>query len=183
MMRCDLLGPVAAYGSDGRTIPLGGAMIRGLFARLALSANRVVPVDQLLHDLWDESSTDTGPPALRVQVPRLRSALAPDGGLLVTSRPGYMLAVADEDVDALRCERLVAAAHAQRSGGHAQAADDFRSALCCSWDRHCKGYTAVLRSSGPRLEGLGSPPSRAGCTPSWRAAGTESQSPSWKLDG
>ena len=129
-VRIQLLGPVEATRDDGTAIQLGGVMVRGLLARLALTPRRVVPIDSLIDDLWGEERSEIGRPALRVHVSRLRAALKPADDLVVTKPPGYLLAVDDDAVDAGRLERVVAAARRDAAAGNAEwAAEKFRTAL------------------------------------------------------
>ena len=154
----------------------------GAFRLAALSANRVVSVDALLEDLWHDDAKDIGPPALRVHVSRLRSLLSPDQGVLVTKTPGYLLAVAPDDVDAVRCEELVAAAHASAAGGdHGRAAEQFRAAVSLFTGPPLHGLTQpYFVGAIAHLDGLRNSPWRDGCMPTSHAGATGSWCPSWK---
>jgi DNA-binding SARP family transcriptional activator len=46
-----ILGSLEVY-DNGRPLPLGGHQQRALLALLLLRANRVVPVDEIVEDLW-----------------------------------------------------------------------------------------------------------------------------------
>lgn len=112
-----LLGPVAAWDPQGTPVALGAPRHREVLGRLLVARGRVVPVDRLVADLWDE------PPAgavgaVRTFVAALRRALEPGRAprqasrLLVTQGPGYMLRAARDAVDAWRFEETVARAGA-----------------------------------------------------------------------
>ena len=58
---------------------------------LLLSANRVLPTERLIDDLWGDSPPDTARAALQVYVAGLRKALGSDGAALRTRAPGYVL--------------------------------------------------------------------------------------------
>lgn len=109
-----VLGPVTAHGPAGE-IPIRGARPRAVLARLLVAHGRVVPVDQLVDDLW-ERPPDGAVGALRTFVGDLRRSLEPDrpprraSALLVTEPPGYALRAAAADVDALVFESAVTAA-------------------------------------------------------------------------
>ncbi|NBH04993.1 helix-turn-helix domain-containing protein, partial [Amycolatopsis sp. SID8362] len=104
-MRVALLGPLRAAEDDGTPIDIGGARLRMLLARLALDAGRAVPADALVDGLWGGEPPSDAANALQSLVSRLRKALP----VAVESGPGgYRLAVAREDVDAERFERLAA---------------------------------------------------------------------------
>lgn len=113
-IRFGVLGPVVAEDEAGRPVALKGPMHRALLARLLVARGRVVLVTDLVDDLW------VAPPAgavaaVRTFVAALRRALEPGrpprapAALLVTRGPGYALQPADDDVDAWRFERAVAA--------------------------------------------------------------------------
>ncbi len=113
-VRFGVLGPVVAWSSTGAPVDLRGPRHRAVLARLLVARGRVVPVDRLVDDLWDDP-----PPgavsALRTFVAALRRALEPDRAprtpprLLVTEGPGYALRVAADAVDAWRFEAVVGA--------------------------------------------------------------------------
>lgn len=106
-----VLGPVTA-ARGGAALALKGPMHRAVLARLIVARRRVVSVDRLVVDLWDEP-----PPravgALRTFVGDLRRVLEPDrppraaARLLVTEGVGYALRASS--VDAWRFEEAVAA--------------------------------------------------------------------------
>ena len=128
-MEFRILGPIEAY-DDGLALELGGLRERTLLARLLLSANRVVPADRLADDLWSGHPPGHSMATLRVYISRLRRVLGPRAGILETQAPGYRLNVADDQLDAIRFERLVRAADAQLSAGQPeQAAVSLREAL------------------------------------------------------
>ena len=111
-----LLGPLEVRAADG-PLPLGAPKQRALLALLVLNANRVVPRDRLISELWGDSPPETAVKAVQVYVSRLRKLLPAD--TLVTQAPGYVLRAAPESVDLRRFERLV---------GEARDADAARAA-------------------------------------------------------
>ncbi|MET8340669.1 BTAD domain-containing putative transcriptional regulator [Streptosporangium canum] len=108
-MRVAVLGPVQVSADDGTPIDVGGARLRGLLARLALSAGQVVQAESLVDALWGEHPPAGAAKALHALVYRLRKAL---GSVAVESvATGYRLRVRAEDVDANRFEDLAARGH------------------------------------------------------------------------
>jgi predicted ATPase/DNA-binding SARP family transcriptional activator len=104
-VRVALLGPTTVEADDGTPVDIGGARVRMLLARLALDPGRPVPTTTLIDDLWGEQPPADASNALQSLVSRLRKVF-PD----VTLEPGgYRLAIAREDVDVFRFERLRAA--------------------------------------------------------------------------
>jgi predicted ATPase/DNA-binding SARP family transcriptional activator len=103
-----LLGPVEARVGD-RVVPLTGARQRLVLAMLLLDANRLVPADRLIDELWGADLPKDPRGALRTQISRLRRALGPAGGELVTEGGGYRLSIRRGQLDAARFEDALAA--------------------------------------------------------------------------
>jgi predicted ATPase/DNA-binding SARP family transcriptional activator len=123
-----VLGPLRVQADDGRTVEVGGARLRALLCRLALSANTVVTVDALIDSLWGEAPPAGATNALQSLVSRLRRAL-PEGA--VESLPaGYRLAA---EVDADLFERLTSQGRQALSGGDAAAAADLLADSLSLW--------------------------------------------------
>jgi DNA-binding SARP family transcriptional activator len=126
-----LLGPLEAT-VGGAELALGGARQRIVLAALALNANRVTPVAQLIDAVWSSSP----PPTVRSQVQICISALrklfvdAHAPWAIRTRAPGYLLEIAAEDLDSERFGALVATAKRQAAAGStAEAATTLRDAL------------------------------------------------------
>jgi DNA-binding SARP family transcriptional activator len=107
-----LLGPLEVRDGD-RVVALGGVKQRALLALLLLNANRVVPRDRLIDELWGEDPPKTALASVQVYVSRLRKLLLP--GVLVTRAPGYTLEVEPDALDLARFELLLAEARGARS--------------------------------------------------------------------
>src|SRR6266536_3014702 len=131
-MEICLLGPLEVH-SQGRAVDVAGRRLRLLLAILALQPGQVVAAERLIDLLWEEASQPADPAnALQALVSRLRRVLeAASSGDRLSSRPsGYFLAVAPDQVDALRFERLCRDGHeALAAGRHLQAAATLREAL------------------------------------------------------
>jgi DNA-binding SARP family transcriptional activator len=98
-----ILGPFEVR--DGSApVRLGGRKPRALLARLALDANRTVPAERLIEDLWGEDAPDTAAKMVQIHVSQLRKALP--AGVLVTRPGGYALVAEPESIDLARFERL-----------------------------------------------------------------------------
>ena len=109
-MEFRILGPLQVL-AEGRDVPLGGAKQRALLALLLLDPNRVVSRDRLIDELWHADPPETASTALQVYVSQLRKALGRD--LIRTQAPGYVIRVADGELDLHRFEALVATARAE----------------------------------------------------------------------
>ncbi|URM94346.1 tetratricopeptide repeat protein [Actinomadura madurae] len=127
-MRFGILGPVEVV-NDGAAVPVGGPTVRALLAMLLLDAGRVVPAERLIDGLYGEAPPSGAANALQSQVSRLRRGLG-DAGLVEGLPAGYRIAVAREDVDVHRFQRLAQdAGQALADGRHATAATLFEEAL------------------------------------------------------
>src|SRR4051812_48383597 len=107
-----VLGPVTAAYPDDRPLNLKGPMHRAVLGRLLVARRRVVPVTDLVTDLWVAPPAGALP-AVRTFVAALRRAIEPDrtprvpARILVTEGPGYALRTAPAAVDAWRFEDAV----------------------------------------------------------------------------
>ena len=102
-----LLGPLEVRRS-GEVVAFGGHGPRSLLALLLLYRGTVVSVDRIVDELWGEAAPRTARHMVEVYVSKVRKVLGRD--VVVTRPPGYLLAVATEEVDADRFERLLAEA-------------------------------------------------------------------------
>lgn len=106
-VRIAVLGPLAMWAADGTPLDVRGVRLRGLLARLALSAGRPVSVETLVDGLWGSEAPSAN--ALQSLVSRLRAGLpATESSVSVQSGPaGYTLTMGADCVDALQFEDLV----------------------------------------------------------------------------
>ncbi len=106
-MEFRLLGPLELWNGD-RSIRIAGAKERALLAILLLNANRTVPVERLIDDLWGDEPAETAKSSLQVRVSNLRKALRSGAPNLVVTVPGgYVAQVEPEQLDLHRFERLL----------------------------------------------------------------------------
>ena len=120
-IRIGILGTLEVRDSAGRTLPLGGARLRSLLIRLAISDGRAVAVDRLAADLWPGDGPADAVNAVQALVSRLRAAAGKD---VVEHGPaGYRLTVPSGEIDAWAFERLVANARARIAAGDGSAGD------------------------------------------------------------
>jgi DNA-binding SARP family transcriptional activator/WD40 repeat protein len=101
-MGIDLLGPVLVGGANAAL----GHRDRVVLSALALEPGEVLSPERLADALWGETPPKSWPKVVQGSMMRLRRALGP--GAIETTSGGYRLTVADDDVDTLRFERLVA---------------------------------------------------------------------------
>ncbi|WP_433428756.1 BTAD domain-containing putative transcriptional regulator [Nonomuraea sp. CA-141351] len=105
-LRVRLLGTLEVCRGDA-VVAVPGARLRGLIARLALAGGRPVETGVLVDALWPQELPADPANALQSLVSRLRRLLD-EAGAVTQSEDGYRLGVTDDDVDALRFERLAA---------------------------------------------------------------------------
>ncbi|MFG3705947.1 BTAD domain-containing putative transcriptional regulator [Micromonospora sp. NPDC047670] len=117
-----MLGPLEIQ--DGpQLLALGTPRVRTVCAILLVRPGSVVSVEQFVDELWPDRPPADARALVRGYLSRLRQALrrGPSGpagaGLLVTHKPGYLLRVAEHELDRHRFERLTAAARAARDAG------------------------------------------------------------------
>ncbi|WP_198347611.1 BTAD domain-containing putative transcriptional regulator [Nocardia terrae] len=114
MVTFEVLGPLRARDERG-PLALKGPRHRALLARLLIAHGRVVPLAQLIGDLWEQPPRDPNG-TIQTFVSDLRRILEParrprePARLLVTAAPGYALRLAADRVDAGRFEALVRSA-------------------------------------------------------------------------
>ena len=125
LVRVSVLGATEAWRGEQRLL-LGSRKRRALVAALALSGGRPVSVDALVDLLWGDSPPDGVAGTLQVYVSGLRRVIEPERAprtpatvLASRVRPGYALALSQDDLDAGRFE--------PRGGRLAPAAD----CVCC----------------------------------------------------
>jgi predicted ATPase/DNA-binding SARP family transcriptional activator len=120
-----MLGPLTVRADDGTPVEVTGARLRTLLILLALDPGRVVTLGTLVDGVWGADPPAEAANALQALVSRLRRT-----GLTIESRPtGYRLAVAADDVDTCRFERLAAAGHATLASDPVATATALREAL------------------------------------------------------
>jgi WD40 repeat protein/DNA-binding SARP family transcriptional activator len=122
--------------ADGEPIRLGGPKQRSVLAMLLLQANRMVPLEQLASDLYDESVPPTASAQIRDHVSQLRKLLDPGyrpgavAQLIETRQPGYVMHLNQEQLDASRFEWLLAEATGALGRGEFDlASQELRDAL------------------------------------------------------
>ncbi|MFD4637347.1 BTAD domain-containing putative transcriptional regulator [Lentzea sp. NPDC058436] len=139
-----LLGPLEVIYS-GKPVKVGGARQRKLLAILLINANRVVSVDQLVDELWQDP-----PRSVRQQIHNavggLRRSLADAAGevRIVRTDVGYRLEVLPESIDFQRFSDLARRADSAKARGELSAAIEQLDAALSAW-------------RGDALSGLDSP--------------------------
>lgn len=150
-MELRILGPLE-IAAEGRLVKLGGPRERIVLAMLALRANRVTSVEQLVDAVWGEMPPSTARGQIQGCISGLRKVFD-DAGLpnaIQTRAGGYALTVAEDGLDSERFGKLVAQAHRQAA------------------DQQLTEAAAALRAAlglwrGPALSGVQSDLVQRGC--------------------
>lgn len=115
-----LLGPLTAR-LDGRELPLGPRKQRLVLATLLARPNTSVPVGVLTDAVWPDDPPRTARKNLQVYVSAVRALLGPagDGGRdrVVHGCGGYLLRIAEDELDTLRFGALARAGRAAAGRG------------------------------------------------------------------
>ncbi|HKN51706.1 MAG TPA: BTAD domain-containing putative transcriptional regulator [Amycolatopsis sp.] len=153
-----VLGSVEAVGPRGPA-GLHGTRQRAVLGMLALHAGTVLAIPRLIDLLWGEDPPRTAVKTLHSHVARIRQALEDCGfpQVLHTRKPGYVLDIDPDTVDACRFERLVRAARAATSASETATAlrtglalwrgDAFADAGLDGWGRRELDRLQELRRS------------------------------------
>src|SRR5689334_17599309 len=106
MLEIRVLGPLEVL-ADGRSCPLPGSGEQAVLALLALDAGHVVSAGALIDGSWADRPPANPANALQLRVSKLRRTLQTAGldDVVVTRRPGYLLDVDPDAVDAHRFAR------------------------------------------------------------------------------
>jgi DNA-binding SARP family transcriptional activator len=136
-MEFRILGPLEVLGDDA-PLKLGGPKQRAVLAYLILRANRVVPADLLIDELWGDDPPETARNTLQTYVYRLRKVLG--DARIEAGSGGYLLHAEPDEIDAAHFEALLK---------HAKA----------SIDRHvprrfCRGHLHPGPHAGRRERGV-----------------------------
>jgi DNA-binding SARP family transcriptional activator len=125
-----VLGPLEVR-VDGSSWDVRGGRERMLLAMLLTAPGRVFPVSSLVAGLWGDDPPGGADKAVQTYVSRLRGSLPGHGdGLVLTRSPGYVVAVAPDQVDAERFRRLAAQGRDQLTARRAaEAAASLQAAL------------------------------------------------------
>ncbi|MFC6008863.1 BTAD domain-containing putative transcriptional regulator [Angustibacter luteus] len=127
-MQIGYLGPLEVHDGE-RLVVVPGVRLRRLLGRLVLDVGRAVSPRALTDAVWPDDVPADPVNALQSLVSRLRRALG-DGRLIEQTPAGYRLALAPQDVDAVRFSRLATAGRdALRRGADDEAAVTLREAL------------------------------------------------------
>jgi DNA-binding SARP family transcriptional activator len=126
-----LLGPLVVRRGDV-TLPVAPGKQRAVLAALLLSADRVVPLDELTEVLWGSAPPPSARVSLQNHVMRLRKSLGANARIR-THRNGYEIRVGESELDISRFEAHLAAARSAAGDGSWEAAAEQARAGLALW--------------------------------------------------
>jgi DNA-binding SARP family transcriptional activator/tetratricopeptide (TPR) repeat protein len=142
-MEFRLAGPVEVV-LNGEPVAITAARQEIVLTMLLLEANHVISVSRLVDALWEEAPPRTAKNQIQITVSALRSLLGdPEGSIIVTRSPGYLIRIPDEALDLKRFEQLAA------DGASAAAEHRRPEAVLC-----LRSALALWR--GPAMDGVAS---------------------------
>jgi DNA-binding SARP family transcriptional activator/tetratricopeptide (TPR) repeat protein len=132
-MRFRILGPLEVW-ADGEWQPITAEKWRSLLACLLLRANQIVSTEVLVDELWGDVPPARAKNLISIYVLRLRRLLGDnDGRLLAFRSPGYILNLAEGDLDTARFDSLVTDGRQALDGGDPPRAATLLSAGLDLW--------------------------------------------------
>ncbi len=156
-MHVQILGPLRA-GHEGQWFRLPGRRSQVIMAVLALEVNRVMPMERLIDAVWEDSPPSTARGQVQICLSALRRIFTSRdlASPFETHPSGYLLRVADGQLDVDVFGRLVAEARSISAGGDlASAAERLRAALALWGGPALAGLPGrVIDAGRKRLEEL-----------------------------
>jgi len=133
-MHFALLGPLTVVDNAGDEVTLVAARQRSLLTCLLVHANTAVSIDTLIDVLWDGRRPSSPETTVRSAVMRLRRSLGPSlADRIAAQPPGYLIRVADSELDAACFETLCREASAMLRAEQWSAAEEAASQALELW--------------------------------------------------
>lgn len=130
-MQFRILGPLEV-AAEGAPVDVGGPKPRALLAALLVQPGTVMSTDRLIQVVWGDEPPAAALNTLRAYVSRLRTALGAPVRLQHRA-PGYVLDVADGELDAAEFVHLLAAAREHGAAGEHHRVVDILDAALALW--------------------------------------------------
>jgi DNA-binding SARP family transcriptional activator len=134
-VRFSVLGPLEV-SHDGQTCTPSAPKVRQVLALLLLRANQIVSLDSLIEELWGNNPPQSAVTTTQTYIYQLRKTITRYAGprvaeeMIVTTPPGYLVRISDEQLDYRMFDRMMAQARALYEDGQIQlAAERLRAAL------------------------------------------------------
>jgi DNA-binding SARP family transcriptional activator len=152
-----VLGPLRVLRTGGEPVPLPGQRQRRTLATLLLTPNRTVGLRQLIDAVWDDRPPPTAKRQIQNCISGLRRELACPGApepAIVVDGAGYLIRLADGQLDAEVFRDLSVRGRAMAAAGNAEGAvDALRAALQLWRGNALEGLTGrALEAGASRLD-------------------------------
>lgn len=138
MPEVKVLGNLEILKNDRAFTP-SAPMVRRVLALLAFRANKIVPVESFIEELWDDNPPKCARMTVRSYIYQLRKMFISEGlrdageELLITRVPGYLLRLTEYARDLDTFERLAAVGRAELDRGHPHRAAELLSQALDLW--------------------------------------------------
>lgn len=142
-----LLGPLEVCGGNGTSLRIPPGRQQTILSALLLDANRVVAMERLIDIVWGDEPPQTARTQIQICVSQLRGSLDSVGlaETILTKPPGYLLRVAQGQLDLGRFTTAVADAEAAVARGEdSEASQLLRTALALWQGPALSGTTSRL---------------------------------------
>lgn len=127
MLRFNLLGPLEAVRGDRMCRP-SAPKVRSVLALLLARSNYLVGIDSIIDELWGAEPPRSAMTTAQTYIYHLRQRMMSTGVIadaeevVVTSAPGYVLRIGEDQIDAVRFQKLSDRGRELLEDGHAEAA-------------------------------------------------------------
>lgn len=133
-MKFGILGPLSVVDGDDQPVTITAHKLEVLLSTLLIRAGQVVSFDHLVTEVWNHNPPRRATDSMYVYISQLRKSLSragEDGRQIIQTRtPGYLLDLADGELDLHAFQRLVnQGRNAARERRHGAAAEAFGAAL------------------------------------------------------
>jgi YVTN family beta-propeller protein len=149
-----ILGPLDVR-AGGRSIQLGAAKQRAVLALLLLRAGEVVPMDQIIDELWGDNPPASAVKLVQTYVSRLRKELAGAGDdVILTRAPGYIAEVEAGELDVARFVSSIAEARRAASDGRREEASNLFAEALAMWRGRPAEDVVLQRNADAEIDRL-----------------------------
>ncbi|MFI1400463.1 AfsR/SARP family transcriptional regulator [Streptomyces sp. NPDC020681] len=151
-----LLGSLEVSGSGGKSLRIPPGRQQTILSALLLEANRVVAMERLIDIVWDDEPPSTARTQIQICVSQLRGSFERIGlaETILTQPPGYLLRVAEGELDlALFTAAVASSAAAAAQREDTKASQVLRDALALWRGPALSGTTSrLLEPAAAQLE-------------------------------
>jgi DNA-binding SARP family transcriptional activator len=125
MLRFNILGPLEVICED-RVCRPSAPKVRSVLALLLARSNYLVAIDSIIEELWGAEPPRSSVTTAQTYIYHLRQRLMSSGvvvdaeDVVVTSAPGYVLRIEEDQIDAIRFQKLSDRGRQLLEAGHSE---------------------------------------------------------------